>query len=166
MPRLRHIRPAIRRLASDSHGAAMVEFAISFPFMLLVFGMIVEGSRLMWDYQSAIAGVRDAARYVARVVPHDVCSTNPSGTSLAGYMPSSTNRAALFPSRVTVGAVTPVLDCRAGSGTAYRNDPAPVVMLSATVTISFPFGSLLSFAGQSFTNVTTVVTDESRIFGS
>ena len=166
MPRLRHLRPTIRRLARDKRGAALVEFAISFPFMVVVFAMIVEGSRLMWDYQTAISGVRDATRYIARVVPAGICSTVGSGASLAGYMPATSDRAALFPPRVTVASVTPVLDCRAGSGVSYRNDPAPVVVLSATIAIDFPFAGLFELAGGSLGGVTTVVTDESRIYGS
>ncbi len=166
MSRPSNPRRTVRRLAADTSGAALVEFAISLPIMLLLFGVIIEGSRMMWDYQSAISGVRDATRYIARVVPNGICSTAASGASLAGYMPAEGDRPAMFPSRVTVDSITPVLDCRAGDGVTYRNDPAPVVVLSATITISFPFRNFLTLAGGSLSDLTTNVTDESRIFGS
>lgn len=159
-----------RRLARETRGAALVEFAITFPFLLFVFAVIIEGSRMMWDYQSAITGVRDATRYIARVVPAEVCDDASDGIddgdSLATFMPAVGDRAALFPPRVTVDLISSVLDCRPGSGIAYRNDPAPVVVLSATVTIDFPFAGMFALIGQSLDNVTTTITDESRIFGT
>ena len=57
------------RFAEREDGAALVEFALLLPIFLLLFAMAVEGSRTFWSYQTAIAGVRDAARYVARAAP-------------------------------------------------------------------------------------------------
>ena len=38
---------------------------------------------MFWSYQMAIGGVRDAARYLARVAPADICNT--AGATLDGY---------------------------------------------------------------------------------
>ena len=62
---------------------ALVEFAISLPLILVVSYGTIDSMRLFWTYQAAVAGVRDAARYVARVAPDDICT---SGGSLAGAL--------------------------------------------------------------------------------
>ena len=54
-------------------GATAVEFAILLPVMMVVFAAIVEGSRIYWNYQSAVSGVRDASRYLARITNADIC---------------------------------------------------------------------------------------------
>ena len=38
------------RFSKEESGAALVEFAILLPMMLLVFAVIIEGGRLMWSY--------------------------------------------------------------------------------------------------------------------
>ena len=157
----------MRRFARTEDGAALVEFAICLPMMLLVFAVIVEGSRLMLSFQSAISGVRDATRYLARVVPSNVCST---GGTLSGYaaqlqtiVSQSTSGASVFPSAVTVNSVTPSLTCVAGT---YRVSPAPVAQVTANVTITFPFAGIFTLVGGSLGQITTDVTDSSRIFGT
>jgi hypothetical protein len=153
------------RLARSESGAVLVEFALVFPIMLLFFAVIVESSRLMWSYQMAIEGVRDAGRYLARIAPVDIC---PSG-SVAGY--ATTLRdiveddiagGGLFPPLVTVNSVTPSVSCVAGS---YRTDPAPIATVSASLTITFPLGSIFGLFGSALTSVTTTVTDSARIYG-
>ena len=145
----------------------MVEFAIVLPMMLLVFAVIVEGSRLMLSFQSAISGVKDATRYLARVVPSDICTT---GGTVGGYsaqlltiVSQSTSGASVFPSAVTVNSVTPSLACVTGT---YRVNPAPVAQVTANVTITFPFAGIFTLVGGSLGQITTDVTDSSRVFGT
>ena len=144
----------------------LVEFALVFPVMLLFFAVIVESSRLMWSYQMAIEGVRDAGRYLARIAPVDICQT---GGSVAGYTTSLRDIVeddiggdGLFPPLVTVNSVTPSVACVPGS---YRTDPAPVATVSASLTITFPLGSIFGLFGSALTSVTTTVTDSARIYG-
>src|SRR5262245_36469016 len=52
-------------LARNCSGAAMVEFTIVAPLLILVaFGMFAFG-RGLYQYQQVVNGVRDAARYLA-----------------------------------------------------------------------------------------------------
>lgn len=148
-------------------GAALVEFAILLPILLLLFAVIVEGGRMMWSYQTTVAGVRDAARYLARVAPQDICST---GGTVAGYtnevdriVQQNIGGANLFPSGVSVLSVTPSLSCVVGT---YRVSPAGVVQVSAVLQITFPFSGAFSFSGQAQPTVTTTITDQSRVFGT
>lgn len=171
-PRLKGLRRHGGRLARDEAGVALVEFALVLPMMLVVFAVIVEGSRLMIGYQSAIAGVRDATRYLSRIVPVNICTT---GGGVAGYAPKlqtivaqSLTGGTIFPGGVQVkpGGVVPTLDCtKSGS---YRVNPAPVVSVTALVDITFPFAGIFTLVGSSLgtTPLTTSITDQSRVFGS
>lgn len=155
-----------RRLLRKEDGAVLVEFALVFPLMLLFFAVIVETSRLLWSYQMAIEGVRDAGRYLARVAPVDICST---GGSVAGYtaqlldiVEDDIDGASVFPPLVTVNSVTPSVTCVSGT---YRTNPAPVAAVSADITIQFPLGGIFGLFGGSLSSVTTTVADEARIYG-
>ena len=156
----------IQRLARDEDGAALVEFALVFPVMLLFFAVTIEATRMMWSYQMAIEGVRDAGRYLARIAPVDICET---GGSLAGYVgqlreivEEDIEGNLLFPSLITVSSVTPSVACIDGT---YRTDPAPVATVSAELTLEFPFGGIFGLFGAALSSVTTTVTDTARIYG-
>ena len=165
-PSRRAAGPARRFLRAED-GAALVEFALVLPMMLIVFAVIIEGSRLMHSFQTAIGGVRDATRFLARVVPADICTT---GGSVAGHtaqlqaiVGQSLSGNPVFPIAVTVNSVTPSVTCVVG---AYRVNPAPVANVSANVTVAFPFASVFSLIGASPSSLTTTVTDSSRVFGT
>jgi Flp pilus assembly protein TadG len=79
------LRSLLQRIRRSDRGAFLVEFAIVVPLLILLFGIVVEGGRLMWSYQTAAAGVRDAARYLGRIVPSDLCVTDTGNTSLGAY---------------------------------------------------------------------------------
>lgn len=168
MAKTRSSRTTCRnRLLRDESGAALVEFAILLPMLLLLFAVIIEGGRLMWSYQSAAAGVRDAARYLARVAPSNICSQGGSVTAytadLEAIVRNSINGDSLFPSGITVNSVTPGLACIAGD---FRVSPAPVAQVTANLTVTFPFAGLFGLAGGSLATVTTTITDQSRVFGT
>jgi Flp pilus assembly protein TadG len=157
----------ITRFRRADDGVALVEFAVVLPMMILVFAVIIEGSRLMLAYQAAIAGVRDAARYLARVVPSDVCATGGSvsgyATTLRTIVATSTSGTSVLPTSVTVNSVTPTLACVAGT---YRVSPAPVATVTASITVAYPFAGVWGLFGASLPTKTTTVTDRARVFGS
>ena len=165
MIRLFQTRPAKRFLSRDD-GAISVEFGIVMPIMLLFLALTVESARLMWTYQSVIAGVRDAGRYLARVTPSDICVSGGSVSNLTTILEDIVQKDVsgneLFPPKVTVNSVTPSFSCVAG---VYRVSPAPVGQVSANVTIQFPMGGILDLFGNGISSVTTDVADSSRIFG-
>lgn len=160
-------RARLLRLLRDDEGVAMIEFAVVLPMMLVVFSVIIEGSRIMLSYESAITGVRDATRYLARTAPFDVCT---SGESVAGYssklkalVTQGVSPEPMFPSAVTIEAVTPSYRCMTG---AYRGGSVPVAQVTAVITISFPFSGIFTLVGGNVPTLTTSVTDQARIFGS
>ena len=162
---MRHRFP-FKRFARNDDGAILVEFGLVMPVMLLLLAVTLESARLMWSYQSVIAGVRDASRYLSRVTPADICTSGGSvaglTTTLKSIVEQDINGNNLFPSSVTVNSVTPSLSCVSGT---YRMHPAPVGQVSANITIQFPLGGILTLFGSGATSVTTDVADTSRIFG-
>lgn len=168
----------MRRIAREERGAALVEFAILLPVMLLIFAVIVEGARMFWAYQTTIAGVRDASRYLARIVPANICMVNTTQTAanaaVAGYATTLQNIVAnshgsslrgnvtLFPAHITINSVVPTVKCVAGT---YRLPNVGVAQVTASLTITFPFAGVFSLSGQSISTINTTVFDETRIFG-
>lgn len=166
--RLTYLAGHTRRFRRDEDGAALVELAILLPVFLMLFAMIIEGGRMMWSYQAVIAGVRDTARYVARVSPRDLCVTGDaipaSVVSTADTMVKRTVQAQrLFPNGVSVGTVTVTYACSADN--SYRGGEAPIAQVTAPLTITFPFAGVFQFAGGDLATINTTVTDRSRIYG-
>ena len=164
---LGQVNRAVLRFLRAEDGVALVEFAVVLPMMLLVFAVIVEGSRLMLSYESAINGVRDATRYLARIAPRDICVTGASvasySTTLQTLVTQGVSGNSVFPSHVTIGSVTPSYRCVAGT---YRGGDVPVAQVTAVITVTFPFAGVFTLVGGSMPPLTTTITDQARVFGS
>lgn len=164
---LSKLRNMVRRLGRDDDGAALVEFGLALPMVLVLFAVTIEGSRLFWSYQATIAGVRDAARYVGRTVQTDICANGGtlsdwSGT-LEGIVRETSTGNALFPSSITVTSVNATLECFTGN---YRLEQTPVATVTAVLNVTYPFQSVFEWVGIELLTTTTTVTDSSRIFGA
>ena len=163
----RQAGPTITAFRRAEEGSVLVEFALAVPMLLLVFAMIVEGSRLMLSYQSVISGVRDATRYLARVLPSEICSLGGSPASysarLTDIVGESLSATPVLASGVRVASVTPAIECHTGS---YRGGTIGVAVVSADVVVTFPLGGVFEFFGGSDATLTTTVTDRSRVFGA
>lgn len=158
---------SLGRFLRDEAGVALVEFALVLPMMLFFFAVIIEGSRMMLSYQSAISGVRDAARYLARTAPADLCT---AGGTLDGYsatlltlVTQGASANSVFASGVTINSVTPSYRCVAGS---YRGGDAPVAQVTAQITITFPFAGVFTWLGGSRPTLVKTVTDQARVYGT
>jgi hypothetical protein len=163
----------IKTFCRSTSGTALVEFVLVIPMMILFFAIMVEFGRLYWGYQSVVAGVRDASRYLARVADPKVCIT---GGSLAGYQATlktmiekDRGNTSVLPAQFVVDSVAATYACPEAPGTEtwdYRTPELPLATVSAQVTMQFPLGHLFSIFGSSFTSVTTTVSDDARIFGT
>jgi Flp pilus assembly protein TadG len=167
MVRLNLPLTALRRFWRNDDGVALVEFGMVLPIMLLFFAMAVEGGRTFWAYQTAVAGVRDATRYLSRAVPSNACS---AGYNFAPITPTITDivskdrtGAPVLPAQISIASVVPTLSCVPGS---FRVSPAPVVTVTVTMTIAYPFSGIFVLNGQSLPGVTTIVTDSAKVFGA
>jgi Flp pilus assembly protein TadG len=163
---MRH--PLLHRFRRSEDGSALVEFAVSLPLILIVSFGTIDAMRLFWTYQAAVAGVRDAARYVARVAPDDICV---SGGSLSGYetrlaaaIDSTLDGDGLYTGGVTISNVTATLTCEGALG--LRQSQVPVARVSADMSIAMPFTEILALAGGAgFGTLTTRIVEDARVFG-
>ncbi|QFT58099.1 TadE-like protein [Sulfitobacter sp. THAF37] len=150
----------------DESGAALVEFGMLLPTLLLFVGLCVEGTRTYWSYQTTITGVRDATRYLSRVVDRDICQNGGSVTvwndKLTEIVRTSQSGEGVFPRAVSVSGVSASLSCR---NSGLRGGATGVATVSASLQIGVPFASLFSLAGVDATSVSTNVTDSTRILG-
>jgi len=157
-----------RAFARREDGSALVEFAISLPLILILGLLSVESMRLFWSYQAAIAGVRDATRYLARVAPADICTTGGSvagyATRLQGIVETTISGGALFPAGVRVTSLTPSLVCVTSLG--LRQASVPVATVAADVSITMPFSQILAVIGLApAATLNTTVSDRARVYG-
>lgn len=166
----RRIAQKLRCFVADRSGTALVEFAIALPLLLLVIGTIIEGSRIATIHQATAAGVRDATRLIARVAPGNFCTdssvTVPDFSTEASDIVierSGNPGDRVIPSGVNVVSVDTVLGC---ADVDYSADSVPMVIVAATIEISFPFGGAFAFfGGERLAPLTTVISDQSRVFG-
>lgn len=160
----------LRRFRDDTSGLALVEFAICLPLTLLIFATIIEGGRMMWSFQAAIAGVRDATRYMSRTTPADICgnlgSFNDRKTLITGIVQNRLTADAsvvpVLPVRVTVVDVTAVPVCE-NVTTPLRISPTPVIEVTALVRIEHPWSAFFDGALGAPSDVT--ISDEARAYG-
>jgi len=166
-PEMKPLNRWLARFARNEGGAVLVEFALVLPMMLLVFGIIVEGSRMMIGYQSAIASVRDATRYLARIVPADICITGgpiSAYNSQVGQIANQNLGSVSLPGAVTVQSVSVLpVDC---THTGFRISPAPVVTVQAVIVIAMPFSGLFTLSGGNLSTITTTISDSAKVFGA
>ena len=168
----RNIARRLRRFLRRDEGAILVEFAFALPILLIFFAVIVEGTRMMKNYHSAISGVRDATRYMARHLPINLCTLAPANldgydATLLDIVGESVSGVTLFPSGITLNSAHATYSCPAtGGSTTYHVNPA-IVQVTASLTINFPFSGVFSLLGQqNFSNLTTTISDSTKVFGS
>lgn len=165
---MRILTSRLKDFARADSGAALVEFGISLPLILVVAYGAIDSMRLFWSYQATIAGVRDATRYLARVAPDDICAVGGSVTGfepqLLGIVDSTIDGGALFPESVRVTGVNAGVACITDLG--LRQAEVPVVTVTANLTLELPYTGVLSLiGGAGWGTITTGVTDQARVYG-
>ena len=89
MPRSTHRAKTLKELPGDREGAALVEFTVLMPMLLLLLAGFIEFGIAIQQYHLVQKSMRDATRYLARV-PHDKstlfdatsCNAAPTGEVL------------------------------------------------------------------------------------
>jgi len=167
----------ISRFRDENSGAAMVEFAIALPLLCLIVAIVVEGSRITWIHQVAASGVRDASRYIARTEqPPANCNLASqqafdSDTKIAdkadAIVTSSVDLTnTILPNGVRDVEVKHSLQCTSVDFTGVVGSTAvPVVEVAVTLTIDFPLSGFFDILFDPIGPLTTVITDETRVYG-
>jgi Flp pilus assembly protein TadG len=155
----------MRSLLRDDDGSALVEATIIIPVLLiLVFG-VFEFSTLFWQQQLVSAGVRDAARYLARSINPTTPAAETAAENLAvtGSILGGPPRAPGWrPSDVSVNFKTIENNAGPSGRGGYRG---PEVIQVVTVSTSYTHSSLgfLDYLG--LTNLIIQVSHSERITG-
>ncbi len=165
----RRLPSLLRRFLRRDRGAALVEFALILPTALVIFAVMYESGRMMFAYQAAVSGVRDAARYAARAAdPASVCPSPVSGYWTGFATEAQANLTQIIGrdgSLFTVQSVEVTSDCPTPT-VPLREANVGTVTVTATVRIDFLFGPVLGIFGTALSGVTARVNDQARVFGT
>ena len=133
----------------------MVEMAAMLPFLLLLGCGVFEFGAFFYQYQMVQAGIRDAARYLARV-SDPTTSTMPCAAAVltakesaakniavTGVTSGGTNRVSWFStSDVTISYLTV-----ANPNNALYRGPDPITIVQVNTSPNYPGVGFLSFLG-------------------
>ena len=178
----------IKSFRKSEKGATIVEFTIVFPVMLAVFGAVVEGSRIYWNYQAAVSGVREATRFLGRITPEQICvGVNNNFVNVPNTYRVLEGGSNVSYSEKVLSVVTQHLGEEGPDGTtlplgisvpsneisvqyacvgaALRGAFTPVIKVDTEVQIELPFSGLFGFFGVESDTIVTSVVDQSRVFG-
>ncbi len=83
-------------------GAALIELALSIPFMIMLSMIVIEFGRALYEYNTVTKSVRNAVRYLSTQTPNTLC---PDAQNLVVFGSRSTGNTPLAPG-LKVGAVS------------------------------------------------------------
>jgi Flp pilus assembly protein TadG len=127
---------SLTRFGRARSGAALVEFTLVAPLLLLLMCGMAEFANALRQYHIMEKGVRDAGRYLARA-PMTGCTVNGDATTTAQNL-ALTGRASggsyLLPTWDDLASVTvTVAECFDNSASAYRGRAEiPIIEVSAS----------------------------------
>lgn len=133
----------------DRRGAALVEFTLIAPLLILLMCGMAEFANAMRQYHIMEKGVRDAGRYLARV-PMTGCTVSSAATTTAQNLAltgRTSGGAYLLPTWNNLGSVSiAVADCFDNSAGAYRGR-AQIPIVEVTAEAPYVDLGLLSVIG-------------------
>ncbi|MBZ9845732.1 TadE/TadG family type IV pilus assembly protein [Mesorhizobium sp. CA5] len=156
----------IRRFQGDQGGAALVEVALVAPFMLLLSAGVFEFSNILNTRLLLLAGVEDAARYMARCNDSNWNNCITVGTNLAvnGAVTGGSARVLGWTTaQITVTTTsTPAIDPATGTE-LYLSNTSNVNVVE--VSTSYPYSNLGLWGYLGFGALTLTVSHQERVFG-
>ena len=131
----------MRKYQHQQQGAALIELALSIPFMIMLSMIVIEFGRALYEYNTVTKSVRDAVRYLSVQMPNTLCA---NAQNLVVYGTTTTGTQPLAP-----GLKTSAVSC------SWQTTGALPVINTVTVTVTgYHFTSPISsvFGLQLFTN--------------
>jgi len=160
---LRHI---IRRFKRDDDGAALVEMAIVTPFVLLLSAGVFEFGNILNTRMLLDAGVKDAARYMARCSSDwNTCSGYATNLAVNGAITGGSARVTGWTTdEVTISkpVSTPAIDAATGTE-LYLSSTSTVDVVQVSTSYPYPDLGFWSYLG--FGQLTLTVAHQERVFG-
>ncbi|UUE94809.1 TadE/TadG family type IV pilus assembly protein [Comamonas thiooxydans] len=130
----------MRKYQHQQQGAALIELALSIPFMIMLSMIVIEFGRALYEYNTVTKSVRDAARYLSANTPNTLC---PDAQNLVVYGTKTAGSQPLAP-----GLKTNAVSC------SWQTTGALPLINTVTVTVTgYRFQSMVSnvFGLQLFT---------------
>lgn len=131
----------MRKYQHRQQGAALIELALSIPFMIMLSMIVIEFGRALYEYNTVTKSVRDAVRYLSANTPNTLCT---DAQNLVVYGTTTTGTQPLAP-----GLKTSAVSC------SWQTTGALPLINTVTVTVTgYHFTSPVSsvFGLQLFTN--------------
>ncbi|MGD9966261.1 MAG: TadE/TadG family type IV pilus assembly protein [Hyphomonadaceae bacterium] len=146
---MKALLPFVRKFTRARGGAALVEFTLVAPLLLMLMCGMAEFANAMRQYHIMEKGVRDAGRYLARV-PMTGCTVSGTATTAARNL-ALTGRTSggsyLLPTWNDLTTVTVTIpQCFDNSAGAYRGR-AQIPILEVTASAPYVDLGLLSMIG-------------------
>jgi Flp pilus assembly protein TadG len=120
----------------DSRGVAALEAGLAFPFIVLMGAGLFEFGSLFYNYELIQTGVRDSARYLARVADPQASETAARNLALRGTVDSSgALRVKWWQAsdlQITYRAVANPVDATTGRRLYRGGDPLTVIRVSTS----------------------------------
>lgn len=160
------LRKIIRHFKGDEDGVVLVEMAIVTPFVLLLAAGVFEFSNVLNTRMLLDAGVKDAARYMARCSSDwDTCSGYAKNLAVNGAISGGSARVTGWTTdEVTISKSlsTPAID--AGTGTElYLSSTANVDVVQ--VSTSYPYAGVGFWSYLGFGQISLSVFHQERVLG-
>lgn len=138
-------RRALRGLACDEVGAALIEFTLVAPFVLMVALGIAEFGRMFYQYQLVVEGLRDAGRYLARVDP--TIGANQDKAAKLAVTGTTEDGGDLRVTGWEVGDISFAIEETANPGSANYRGPDPIRVVVVSTTFDYADVGFLSTLG-------------------
>jgi Flp pilus assembly protein TadG len=140
----------LKHLWADRRGASLVEFTVVMPFLVLLgFGTFEYGSAL-YGHHMVSTGLRDAARYLARVDDPTVTTEQDKAKQLAvyGQIGGSAKRVSWW-NTGDVSVSTSTIANPINSSTGYRTyrGPDPIRVVRVSTSATYPGFGLFAVIG-------------------
>jgi Flp pilus assembly protein TadG len=173
---IRLLRDIAARFGREQTGAVLVEMTLVTPFLLLLSAGVFEFSNILLTRLSIEAGVKDAARYLARCAPtlSANCISNAQKLAVTGTIDGSgaarvsgwtTAAIAVVPSSVCTSASANCIAVLDGTGDElYRSNGNYVTVIDVSTSYTYSGTGLWAYLG--FGALTLTASHEERAIGS
>jgi len=138
----------LKRLRTDRSGAALIEFTLVAPLLLLVGLGIFEFGNVLYGHHLVNTGVHDAARYLARVDDPTASEAAAKQLAVYGQIGGSAKRVSWWGTgdvSVSLTSIPNPIDVVTGAR-AYRG-PDPIRTVRVSTTATYPGLGFLAYLG-------------------
>lgn len=160
------LKQILRRFKRDDDGAILVEMTLVTPFVLLLSAGVFEFSNILNTRMLLDAGVRDAARYMARCSSDwNTCSGYATNLAVNGTITGGSARVGGWTTaEVTITKAKSILAIDAATGTELYLSPTSTVDV-VQVSTTFPYANLGLWSYLGFGQLNLTVFHQERVFG-